>query len=89
MRERERDRSVCYHKGSLTHLLRQQEVGQNLQSGPGVDISVQLHQGLRLVVGQPDGGDALQLHEGDGEVGDVVPGQGQHGQLRHVANLVW
>ena len=73
----------------LTYLLGQQEVGQNLQSGPGVDVGVELHQGLRLVVGQPDGGDALQLHEGDGEVGDVVPDQGQHGQLGHVAHLVW
>ena len=50
-------------KDPLTYLLGQQEVGQNLQSAPGVDVSVELHQGLRLVVGQPDGGDALHLDE--------------------------
>ena len=74
---------------SVSHLLRQQEVGQNLHPCHRVNISVELDQGFGLVVGQPDGGDALQLDEGDGEVGDVVTGQGEHGQLRHVADLVW
>ena len=81
--------SIKVWRKPLTHLLRQQEVGQNLQAGLRVDVGVELDQGLGLVVGQPDGGDALQLDEGDGEVGDVVTRQRQHCQLGHVANLVW
>ena len=54
-----------------------------------VKVSVELDQRLGLVVGQPDGGDALELDEGDGEVGDVVTGEGEDGQLGHVAHFVW
>ena len=48
------------HEFKLSHLLRQQEVGEDLEAGDGVQVGVELHQGLGLVVGQPDGGDALQ-----------------------------
>ena len=41
------------------HLLRQQEVCQNLHPGELVHVGVELHQGLGLVVGQPDRSDAL------------------------------
>ena len=37
----------------------QQEVSEHLESRHGVQVGVELHQGLGLVVGQPDGGDAL------------------------------
>ena len=43
----------------------------------GVNVSVELHQGLVLVVGQPDRGDALHLDEGDWKMWDVVASQVQ------------
>ena len=47
----------------------------------GVNVSVELHQGLVLVVGQPDGGDARHLDEGDWQMWDVVTSQIQDCQL--------
>ena len=53
-----------------------------------VHVGVKLHEGLGLVVGEPDGGDGLELDAGDGEVRHAVTRQVQHRQLRQVANLV-
>ena len=40
--------------------MRQKKVGEHLEPSDGVQVSVELHQGLCLVVGQPDCSDALQ-----------------------------
>ena len=53
-----------------------------------VHVCVELDQGLGLVVGQPDGGDALELDEGDGQVGDVVTSQVEDSQLRQVTHFI-
>ena len=37
-----------------------------------VHVGVKLHEGLGLVVGEPDGGDGLELDAGDGEVRHAV-----------------
>ena len=66
----------------------QQEVGKDLQAGVRVHVSVELDQGLGLVVGQPDGGDALELDEGDGQVRDVVTSQVEDSQLRQVTHFI-
>ena len=50
-------------KMNKTDLLRKQEVGEDLHPSVRVNVGVELHQGLVLVVGQPDGGDALHLDE--------------------------
>ena len=44
--------------------MRQQEVGEHLEPSHRVQVRVELHQGLGLVVGQPDGGDALKQRNG-------------------------
>ena len=55
--------------------MRKQEVGEDLHPSVRVNVGVELHQGLVLVVGQPDGGDALKqrnmviVKEGEIEVG--------------------
>ena len=64
-----------------TDLLRKQEVGEDLHPSVRVNVGVELHQGLVLVVGQPDGGDALHLDEGDWQMWDVVTSQIQDCQL--------
>ena len=38
----------------------QEKVGEHLMPSDGVQVSVELHQGLCLVVGQPDCSDTLQ-----------------------------
>ena len=50
----------------------QQEVGEDLHAGVWVHVGVELHEGLGLVVGEPDGGDGLELDAGDGEVRHAV-----------------
>ena len=57
---------------SATYLLRQQEVCEDLHAGVGVHVGVELHEGLGLVVGEPDGGDGLELDAGDGQVRHAV-----------------
>ena len=57
---------------SATYLLRQQEVCEDLHAGVWVHVCVELHEGLGLVVGEPDGGDGLELDAGDGEVRHAV-----------------
>ena len=57
---------------SYTDLLWQQEVGEDLHAGVGVHVGVELHEGLGLVVGEPDGGDGLELDAGDGQVRHAV-----------------
>ena len=52
--------SLVTIRKSESDLLRQQEVGEHLEPSHGVQVSVELHQGLGLVIGQPDGGDALK-----------------------------
>ena len=66
----------------------QQEVGEDLQAGVRIHVGVELDQGLGLVVGQPDGGDALELDEGDGQVRDVVTRQVEDSQLRQVSHFI-
>ena len=56
-------RQKKYQKLDKTDLLRKQEVGEDLHPSVRVNVGVELHQGLVLVVGQPDGGDALHLDE--------------------------
>ena len=57
---------------SYTDLLRQQEVGEDLHASVWVHVGVELHEGLGLVVGEPDGGDGLELDAGDGQVRHAV-----------------
>ena len=52
--------TLLRHEEKGFHLLRQQEVGEHLEPSHRVQVCVELHQGLGLVVGQPDGGDALK-----------------------------
>ena len=76
------------NKQNLTNLLWQQEVCEDLHASVGVNVSVELHQGLVLVVGQPDGGDALHFDEGDWQMRDVVTRQVQDCQLGEMSHLV-
>ena len=56
-----------YYSERESDLLRQQEVGQHLEPSHRVQVSVELHQRLGLVIGQPDGGDALKQKYGHGQ----------------------
>ena len=73
---------------STFYLLRQKKVSEDLQPSVRVDVGVELDQGLGLVVGQPDGGDALQLHEGDGKMRNVISSQVQNCQRRKMTNFI-
>ena len=57
---------------SATYLLWQQEVCEDLHAGVWVHVGVELHEGLGLVVREPDGGDGLELDAGDGQVRHAV-----------------
>ena len=57
---------------SYTDLLGQQEVCEDLHASVWVHVGVKLDEGLGLVVGEPDGGDGLELDAGDGQVRHAV-----------------
>ena len=79
---------TCHQLCVLLYLLWKQKIGENLHPSVGVHVGVELDQRLGLVVGQPDGGDALELDKTDWEMRDEVASQVENSKQGKMTNLI-